>query len=292
MVLLSDDRPSLQIFASTHEICHASVIPYATSCQMAQLRALFAIIQSWGEWLAGYSPDPNLDENRALGARGAGLLCVFAQGETRILWQLQICWSGGRVGPLGPSSELESGTPCTREMAPHNPFVYLAFRLLSEILIFFGSARSTRYRQWQSGPHLQNSQSTVEIDLAMQVREFETARKCFSSAIEYDPCSRYLNNRGLACYHLEECATSLCCDNLIRGGLSASSPTSGVFFLSEGFKWGVGSVGRWICKFGAPHFCLKCSPNPFTTSVFPQIGGKNGAPQICRSNAPRIQPPT
>ena len=25
--------------------------------------------------------------------------------------------------------------------------------------------------------------------------------------------------------------------------------------LSEGFKWGVGSVGRWICKFGAPHFC-------------------------------------
>ena len=51
-------------------------------------------------------------------------------------------------------------------------------------------------------------------------------------------------------------------------------------------------MGRWICKFGAPRFCLRFSPNPFKTSIFPQIGGKNGAPQICRSNAPRIQPPT
>ena len=51
--------------------------------------------------------------------------------------------------------------------------------------------------------------------------------------------------------------------------------------LSVKFKWGVGSVGRWICKFGAPHFCLKISPNPFKTSVFRQIRGKNGAPQIC-----------
>ena len=29
------------------------------------------------------------------------------------------------------------------------------------------------------------------------------------------------------------------------------------FDTSEGFKWGVGSVGGWMCKIGAPHFCLQ-----------------------------------
>lgn len=33
--------------------------------------------------------------------------------------------------------------------------------------------------------------------------EFELARKCFASAVDIDPCGRYLNNRGLASYHLQ-----------------------------------------------------------------------------------------
>ncbi|CAL1153094.1 unnamed protein product [Cladocopium goreaui] len=35
-------------------------------------------------------------------------------------------------------------------------------------------------------------------------QHFEEARNCFANAVELDPCSRYLNNRGLACYHLEK----------------------------------------------------------------------------------------
>ena len=55
---------------------------------------------------------------------------------------------------------------------------------------------------------------------------------------------------------------------------------------SEGFKWGVGSVGRWICKFGAPHFCLKFSPNPLKQVFSHKLGEKWGAPNL------QIQRPT
>ena len=61
--------------------------------------------------------------------------------------------------------------------------------------------------------------------------------------------------------------------------------------VSEGFKWEVGSVGRWMCKFGAPHFCLKFSPNPLK-KVFSQIGGKNGRPKFADPRPHGSDPPT
>eukprot|EP00747_Dinoflagellata_sp_TGD_P210055 gnl/TRDRNA2_/TRDRNA2_83386_c0_seq1.p1 gnl/TRDRNA2_/TRDRNA2_83386_c0~~gnl/TRDRNA2_/TRDRNA2_83386_c0_seq1.p1 ORF type:complete len:684 (+),score=135.16 gnl/TRDRNA2_/TRDRNA2_83386_c0_seq1:63-2114(+) len=36
----------------------------------------------------------------------------------------------------------------------------------------------------------------------VEVANFEEAKKCFASAVEFDSCARYLNNLGLACYHL------------------------------------------------------------------------------------------
>merc|ERR1711920_139774 len=38
----------------------------------------------------------------------------------------------------------------------------------------------------------------------VEERQFEGAKKCFASAIEFDPCARYFNNRGLASYHLQQ----------------------------------------------------------------------------------------
>lgn len=38
----------------------------------------------------------------------------------------------------------------------------------------------------------------------VQIRNYHEAKKCFSSAIEHDHCARYLNNRGLASYHVDE----------------------------------------------------------------------------------------
>jgi len=38
----------------------------------------------------------------------------------------------------------------------------------------------------------------------VEVRIFEEAKKMFASAIEFDCCARYLNNRGLACYHMSQ----------------------------------------------------------------------------------------
>ena len=43
-----------------------------------------------------------------------------------------------------------------------------------------------------------------------------------------------------------------------------------VTFFSEGFKWGIGSVGRWICKFGAPIF----APNFRENACFKGVWGK------------------
>ena len=46
-------------------------------------------------------------------------------------------------------------------------------------------------------------------------------------------------------------------------------------------------MGRWICKFGAPHSCIEFSPSPFKTRGFPAKWGQRwGAPNL------QIQRPT
>ena len=51
--------------------------------------------------------------------------------------------------------------------------------------------------------------------------------------------------------------------------------------------WGVGSA-----NIGRPIFAPNLPENACFKRDLGKFGGKNGAPQICTSNAPRIQPPT
>ncbi|CAJ1418378.1 unnamed protein product [Effrenium voratum] len=70
-------------------------------------------------------------------------------------------------------------------------------------------------RVGQIAESIQNLKEAINLDTTsaeahnhlglshIQEQNFEEARTCFSNAVELDACSRYLNNRGLACYHLE-----------------------------------------------------------------------------------------
>lgn len=46
--------------------------------------------------------------------------------------------------------------------------------------------------------------SYVEVRTTAGQGNFDEANKCFSSAVELDPCARYLENRGCACYHQKQ----------------------------------------------------------------------------------------
>mmetsp|Transcript_60465 Transcript_60465/g.141611 ORF Transcript_60465/g.141611 Transcript_60465/m.141611 type:complete len:681 (-) Transcript_60465:178-2220(-) len=71
-------------------------------------------------------------------------------------------------------------------------------------------------RVGQVAESIQNLKEAINLDTTsadahnhlglshIQEQNFEEARKCFANAVEIDACTRYLNNRGLASYHLEE----------------------------------------------------------------------------------------
>ncbi|CAE7275041.1 TTC6 [Symbiodinium pilosum] len=88
-------------------------------------------------------------------------------------------------------------------------------RLAAPYKAFFH--RGICYRRvGQIAESIQNLKEAINLDTTsadahnhlglshIQEQNFEEARKCFANAVELDACARYLNNRGLASYHLEE----------------------------------------------------------------------------------------
>ena len=71
-----------------------------------------------------------------------------------------------------------------------------------------------------------------------------------------------------------------------------NSKTISLCNCSEGVKWGVGSVGRWICKFGAPRiFCPQFAGKRLFKRDLGKLGAKMGRPKFADPTPHGSNPP-